>query len=67
MAVTLEQGPLNGLGFWTIDTDGTVLVASPDKRQGFMVYDCQVPSGACEEVGPLDPQGGDPMFIGNDM
>jgi hypothetical protein len=65
--VTLEQGPVKfGAAFWTIDTDGTVLVAAPDKN-AFTVYDCEVPSGTCEELGPLDPEGGDPMFIGNDM
>ena len=64
--VTLDQGPVEGLGFWTIDTDGSVLVATPHKG-AYLVYDCEVPSGACEELGPLDPQGGDPMFIGNDM
>ena len=31
-AVMLEQGPVKGNGFWTIDTDGTVLVAAPDQR-----------------------------------
>lgn len=64
--VTLDQGPVKGYGFWTIDTDGTVLVAAPG-GEGFTIYDCEVPSGACDEVGSLDPRGGDPMFIGNDM
>jgi hypothetical protein len=69
--VTLDQGPAEGSGFWSIDTDGTVLVAAPNgvdgAEPGYTVYDCEVPSGACEELGPLDPQGGDPAFIGNDM
>ena len=49
------------------------LEASPDLYapggavHAFTVYDCEVPSGTCEELGPLDPEGGDPMFIGNDM
>ncbi|MBF4766483.1 hypothetical protein ISU10_01725 [Nocardioides agariphilus] len=64
--VVLEQPPGKRSGFWSIDTDGTVLVAAPDKN-GFTIYDCEVPAGACEELGPLDPKGGDPMFIGNDM
>ena len=33
----------------------------------YVVYDCEVPSGVCEELGPLTVAGGDPMFIGNDM
>lgn len=65
--LVLEQGsPKGGYGFWTIDTDGSVLVADPD-GDAFTVWDCEVPSGVCEELGPLDPTGGDPIFIGNDM
>lgn len=64
--VTLDKGPVEGLGFWTIDTDGTVLTIAPSGGQ-YAVYDCEVPSGACQELGRLDPQGGDPMFVGNDM
>jgi hypothetical protein len=33
----------------------------------YTVYDCVLPSGACTELGPLHPVGGDPEFIGNDM
>jgi len=67
--LVLEQGPTEqyALGFWAIDSDGTVLVARPDRRAGFVVYDCAVATGACEELGPLDPLHGDPMFIGVDM
>ncbi len=31
------------------------------------VYDCQVPSGTCTELGPLTALHGDPEFIGVDM
>jgi hypothetical protein len=66
--LVLEQGPTKGLGFWAIDSDGSVLVAAPDgKYPDFTVYDCQVPSGACEELGPLKTTGGDPEFVGVDM
>lgn len=68
--VTLEQGPtqVGALGFWAVDTDGSVLVATvAGKYPDYTVFDCEVPSGACTPLGPLAPQGGDPMFIGNDM
>lgn len=68
--IVLEQGPAaGGYGFWTIDTDGSVLVAAPGKRgqPEFTVFDCELPSGACAAVGPLEARGGDPEFIGNDM
>jgi len=69
-AVTLKAGPAKGLGFWTIDTDGSVLAAVPDgsgTQGNYTVYDCEVPSGSCVELGPLRPRGGDPAFVGNDM
>jgi len=67
-ALMLVKGPVKGLGFWTIDTDGSVLVAAPGRKDAdYTVYDCVVPSGQCEELGPLTPRGGDPVFIGNDM
>jgi len=68
--VRLEEGPKKegALGFWTVDTDGSVLVATlTGKYPEYTVFDCEVPSGRCAEVGPLEPTGGDPMFIGNDM
>ena len=67
--IVLEQGPVNGNGFgwWTLDTDGSVLLATGKDYGDFTVYDCLLPSGACEKVGTLQPTGGDPMFIGNDM
>lgn len=67
--IVLEQGPADGKGFgwWTFDTDGSVLVATGKDYGDFTIYDCEVPSGACTELGPLSPKGGDPQFIGNDM
>lgn len=71
--IVLDQGPTGplgdqqGFGWWTIDTDGSVLVATGKKYGDFTVYDCAVPPGACESLGDLTPTGGDPMFIGNDM
>ena len=66
--IRLEVGPEEGLGFWNIDTDGSVLVASlAGKYPDFVVHDCEIPSGECTKLGPLTPTGGDPMFIGNDM
>jgi hypothetical protein len=54
-------------GFFNVDTDGSILVAHPARRGSYTVSDCELPSGACTELGPLTPTGGDPMFIGNDM
>ena len=69
--LVLGEGPTKpdgGLGFWAIDSDGSVLVARPDgDYPHFLVYDCEVPSGACEELGPLVTENGDPEFIGVDM
>ena len=68
--LVLEKGPTKrgALGFWAIDSDGSVLVADPDgKYPNYTVYDCEVPSGACEELGPLKTTGGDPEFVGVDM
>jgi hypothetical protein len=69
--VVLEQGPVDpegGLAFYNVDSDGSILVATVNgSYPDFTVYDCEVPSGACEELGPLRTTGGDPMFIGNDM
>jgi hypothetical protein len=66
--VVLEQGPAGGgLGFWTFDTDGSVLVMTAKRYPEFTAYDCVLPSGACEKIGELESTGGDPMFIGNDM
>jgi len=66
--LVLAKGPEKGLGFWAIDSDGSVLVADPDREYpNHTVYDCEVSSGACEELGPLKTTGGDPLFIGVDM
>ena len=54
-------------GFFAVDTDGSILVAHAKRYPRFTVYDCEVPSGECAELGPLTTTGGDPMFIGNDM
>lgn len=51
--------------FFTFDTDGSVLAATAgDPSQ---VFDCPLPTGACEPVGRMSPEHGDPMFLGNDM
>lgn len=67
--VRLDVRPTKGTrGFWAIDTDGSVLVATlTGKYPEYTVFDCEVPSGRCAEVGPLKTTGGDPMFIGVDM
>ncbi len=66
--VVLDQGPSEeGYAFWTVDTDGSVLVAVPGRSNVADVWDCEVPSGACEALDPLEVDGGDPAFIGNDM
>lgn len=57
----------DGLGFYNIDTDGSILLAYTTDYPRFTVYDCVVPSGKCTEIGRLRPEGGDPMFLGNDM
>jgi hypothetical protein len=54
-------------GWWAMDTDGSVLTAVPGKGNRSTVFDCEVPSGHCEELGPLTTLHGDPMFIGVDM
>jgi hypothetical protein len=69
--LVLERGPTGpdgGPAFYNVDSDGSILVATVEgSYPDFTVYDCEVPSGTCEEVGPLTTTGGDPMFIGNDM
>lgn len=51
--------------FFSVDTDGSILAAAYGRPA--TVYDCEVPSGRCTELGPLTTRGGDPAFIGNDM
>ncbi|WP_027863532.1 hypothetical protein [Marmoricola sp. URHB0036] len=53
--------------WFTFDTDGSVLAATTGSDQESTVYDCQIPSGACERIGSVSTESGDPMFIGNDM
>ncbi|WP_107767761.1 hypothetical protein [Nocardioides terrigena] len=62
LSVTEEEGATN----WTVDTDGSVLVAS---RAGSAtkVSDCDPVTGACDEVEVLEVSGGDLGFLGNDM
>ena len=60
-----SKGPASG--WWTFDTDGSVLTAVPGGGQTSEVYDCEVPSGTCTDLGPLVTEHGDPMFIGDDM
>jgi hypothetical protein len=53
--------------FFAVDTDGSILAAERMKSGGAEVYDCEIPSGRCEDLGHLPLTGGDPMFMGNDM
>ena len=50
--------------FFAIDTDGSVLAATVNDPS--KVFDCEIPSGECEQVGEMDARHGDPMFIGTD-
>ena len=54
-----------GTTFFTFDTDGSVLAATVGSPARF--FDCELPSGDCEEIGQLRMTGGDPMFMGDDM
>jgi hypothetical protein len=58
---------VEGAIFFTFDTDGSVLAAGQGKGQTSVFYDCELPSGACAEIGSLSSTSGDPIFIGNDM
>lgn len=51
--------------FFTFDTDGSVLAATAGDPS--RVFDCPLPTGACEPIGRMSPKHGDPMFLGNDM
>lgn len=53
--------------WFAVDTDGSILAAAPGQGAMSTVYDCEVPSGRCTELGPLETLHGDPMFIGVDM
>ncbi len=54
--------------WFTFDTDGSVLAATSEGR-GWRsrIYDCEIPSGSCEQIGRIPTRSGDPVFIGNDM
>lgn len=70
--VKLEQGG-DSWSWFAIDTDGSVLVATTERRSpedGTLsadVHDCEVPSGDCTKIGSMTTTSGDPMFIGVDM
>jgi hypothetical protein len=53
--------------WFTFDTDGSVLAATSGRGQRSPVFDCKVPSRACEQIGAVSTRSGDPIFIGNDM
>ena len=66
--VVLDRGTgKGGPGFWTIDSDGSVLLAWTRKYPRFTIYDCDATTGHCEQIGTLRPTGGDPLFLGSDM
>ncbi|MFN7150364.1 MAG: SigE family RNA polymerase sigma factor [Microthrixaceae bacterium] len=52
--------------WFTFDTDGSVLAAANGSDQRSPVYDCELPSGTCEQIGSVSTRSGDPVFIGND-
>jgi hypothetical protein len=62
LSVTEEDGATH----WTVDTDGSVLVAS-QAGSATVVSDCDPVTGACDEVEVLEVSGGDLGFLGNDM
>ena len=53
--------------WFTFDTDGSVLAAAIGDNQRSPVFDCELATGACEQIGSVSTRSGDPMFIGNDM
>jgi hypothetical protein len=68
--VTLAEGPRRpGYAFFAFDTDGSVLVSVGPRTSGedFPVYDCPLSGEPCDELAPLPPGGGDPLFIGHDI
>jgi hypothetical protein len=70
--IRLEAGAVDG-GWYTIDTDGSILVASTTERSRedshleADFFDCEIPSGSCTKIGAIATESGDPMFIGDDM
>jgi hypothetical protein len=72
-AIRLNAGSKDA-GWYTLDTDGSILVASTTRARSesnmlleAAVFDCEVPSGSCTKIGQISTEGGDPMFIGDDM
>jgi hypothetical protein len=63
---TIELSVKDAIWF-AFDTDGSVLAAVGGVGQRSTVYDCELPSGACERIGSVSTNSGDPMFIGTDM
>ncbi len=64
--VYLAVGPRSaedGVAWYAVDTDGSILVATADRT----VYDCVIAPGSCTELSRLSGDGGDPEFIGVDM
>jgi len=64
-----RAGRLNvkNAGWFTFDTDGSVLAATNDRHQRSRVFDCKLDTGGCEQIGSVSTESGDPIFIGNDM
>ena len=68
--VVLPVGPPamgDSFGWYAVDTDGSILVATGTDYPDFTIYDCVVGAPRCDEVGRLKVTGGDPQFIGVDM
>lgn len=68
--VVLPVGPPamgDSFGWYAVDTDGSILVATGTDYPDFTVYDCEVGAPQCDEIGTMQPTGGDPQFIGVDM
>ena len=53
--------------WFTFDTDGSVLAAANGDNQRSPVFDCELATGACEQIGSVSTRSGDPVFIGHDM
>ncbi len=65
--IVLDQGARkqqDGLTFTTLDSDGSVLVATAVEYPEFDFFDCEIPSGTCQFL--RREATGDPVFIGND-
>ena len=67
--LVLDQGPTDsGLGFWAIDSDGSVLVAARRTRTALHRLRLRgADTGACDGARPAGPRSGDPEFLGVDM